>query len=678
MTRDALPPEETPEALQQRIVSIVAEIDTANARLKERINTVVVLRTELASEATAVQQLLSRVHQTEAELRSRLFVQDSPPLWQAFQSAGDTLSVRRAMQESWNSFSRTVAGFARAHKGQLYVHLGWFLAILSLMLYFYSRNKQQKLFEKEDDLLRASAFFVSRPVAAALLVGLFLSVLLYPEATVTINELIILLGLIPLLRLSSGLMPLERRNAVYVLALLYGLLFVHNNMVGYLLLQRLLLLGLGVVAMALFAWVMREAWLLRESKGLYWANVALYAMPLALLVVLGAVVANLVGSVVLARVLTEGVIKTFVVAVILFTFAKVSDGVVVLLIRKRIDAGLRVVQTYARQIERWAVIAIHLVAFWVWLRAALRSFGLFQPLSAWFKGLLDEELAFGVVIIRVENLFNALLVVIFTLVAVRLLQIVLHLEVFPRVRLPRGIPNAISMVVRYTLVTLGIFLALSTLGLNLGKFGLLAGALGVGLGFGLQNIIANFVSGLILAFERPIHVGDKVEIGEVLGNVKQIGVRSSTIKTFDGSEVIVPNEHLISQQVINWTLSDTRQRIKLPVKVSFDAEPEQVLEILRNVAQEHPDVLDDPEPIPTFNGFGDYFLDFTLLYWVTGNILKTKTEVALTVYRRLKEAGIDKPRPQQDVQLRVVDANGQIIITNAKSKPRSRKTTKKN
>lgn len=245
-------------------------------------------------------------------------------------------------------------------------------------------------------------------------------------------------------------------------------------------------------------------------------------------------------------------------------------------------------------------------------------------------------------------------------------------------RLPRGIPNAISMVVRYTLVTLGIFLALSTLGLNLGKFGLLAGALGVGLGFGLQNIIANFVSGLILAFERPIHVGDKVEIGEVLGNVKQIGVRSSTIKTFDGSEVIVPNEHLISQQVINWTLSDTRQRIKLPVKVSFDAEPEQVLEILRNVAQEHPDVLDEPEPIPTFNGFGDYFLDFTLLYWVTGNILKTKTEVALTVYRRLKEAGIEKPRPQQDVQLRVVDANGQIIITNAKSKPRSRKTTKKN
>jgi small-conductance mechanosensitive channel len=218
------------------------------------------------------------------------------------------------------------------------------------------------------------------------------------------------------------------------------------------------------------------------------------------------------------------------------------------------------------------------------------------------------------------------------------------------------------MIVRYSVVGAGIFLAISSLGIDLGTFGLLAGTLGVGLGFGLQNVIANFVSGLILTFERPIQVGDKIEVGDVLGNVKQIGVRSSTVKTFDGSEVIVPNADLISNQVVNWTLTDARQRMKLPVKVAFESDPEQVLEILLEIAKEHPAVLKDPEPVATFNGFGDYFLDFTLYYWITGNIFQTKTEVALGVHRNIKAAGIKKPKPQQEIQIMISEGLENVKI----------------
>lgn len=119
--------------------------------------------------------------------------------------------------------------------------------------------------------------------------------------------------------------------------------------------------------------------------------------------------------------------------------------------------------------------------------------------------------------------------------------------------------------------------------------------------------------------------------------------------------MIVPNADLISNQVTNWTLSDARQRIKLPVKVAFENDPEQVLEILHTVASEHQGVLHDPEPVAVFNGFGDYFLDFTLYYWVSGNIFQTKTEVALGVHRKIKEKGIDIPRPQQDLNLRMLE-----------------------
>jgi small-conductance mechanosensitive channel len=230
------------------------------------------------------------------------------------------------------------------------------------------------------------------------------------------------------------------------------------------------------------------------------------------------------------------------------------------------------------------------------------------------------------------------------------------MELFTRLRLPRGVPGAISMMVRYTIIGFGFFLAISAIGVDLGKFGLLAGAMGVGLGFGLRNIIENFVSGLILMFERPIQVGDTVEVGDVLGNVLRIGVRSSTVKTFDGSEVIVPNANLISNIVTNWTMSDQRRRIKLSVKVALGNDPYQTLELLLKPAREHQGVLKFPEPMATFNGFGDNYLEFTLYYWITENILQTPSEVALGVHDSIRNAGIDTPRPKGDFNLKIIEA----------------------
>jgi len=203
-------------------------------------------------------------------------------------------------------------------------------------------------------------------------------------------------------------------------------------------------------------------------------------------------------------------------------------------------------------------------------------------------------------------------------------------------------------------------MAISAIGVDLGKFGLLAGAMGVGLGFGLRNVIENFVSGLIIIFERPIEVGDTIETGTVFGNVEKIGIRSSTVQTFDGSEVIVPNGSLISNQVINWTLSDRRRRIQLPVKVAFGHDPHKVLELLLKVAGEHAGVLNTPEPQAFFDGFGDNYLDFSLYYWVLDNILQIKSEVALGVHDTLKSAGVDTPRSKGDFNLKILEAPGKL------------------
>ena len=227
----------------------------------------------------------------------------------------------------------------------------------------------------------------------------------------------------------------------------------------------------------------------------------------------------------------------------------------------------------------------------------------------------------------------------------------LEVEIFTRLRLPRGVPGAISMLVRYAIIGIGSFLAISAIGIDLSRFGLLAGAMGVGLGFGLRNIIENFVSGLIIIFERPIEVNDTVVVGDVMGNVERIGIRSSTVKTFDGSEVIVPNANLITNQVTNWTMSDRKRRIQLPVKVAFGNDPHKVLELLYKVADEHPGVLNLPEPQAFFNGFGDNYLDFTLYYWISDNILQIKSEMALERSRCYKELPALIPRDQRGISI---------------------------
>ena len=666
--------EEAPEAIVARINAIVAEVDTVKKRLAVRTNTLLIYQTLLSEQQIKIKDLLTRIGNVEAKKRGRVFVLDSPPLWQAFHVQQDTLGLGAHVKDVWSNFAESLNGFARANKSRLYIHLGIFLVMLFIMVYFFRRNRGQRLFDEGEEVLRASAFFISRPVSAALLIAMFFAVWLYDDPTVTIRELFIVLISIPLLRLITGVVVRQRVKSVYILAFLYLLLFLHNNLLDNDLLKRLLLILITLGAIALLSRLFWDVRPVKDQQARPWPKLIFILLPLSLLALFVSLAANAIGAVTLAQVSTEGVVKGILTAIILYTIARVSDGLVVLLIRKRTTKSFHFVNTYAARIEQWAVVVIHLVAFLLWLRALLTGFRLLQPLVKWFQGLLTTQWTVGSAVVSMGNIVNFFLVLIFSIVLARLLSVLLALEVFPRVRLPRGIPGAISMVVRYTTIGIGIFLSLSALGLDLGKFGLLAGALGVGLGFGLQNVIANFVSGLILAFERPIQVGDKVEVDNVLGNVKRIGVRSSTIKTFDGSEVIVPNADFISTKVINWTLSDTRQRIKLPVKVAFDNDPEQVLELLLTVAKEHPEVLEDPEPLATFNGFGDYYLDFTLYFWVLGNIYKNQTEVAVNVFRALKEAGIDRPTPQQDLYLKALDALTKVKKKNTSAGKKSSPT----
>ncbi len=173
----------------------------------------------------------------------------------------------------------------------------------------------------------------------------------------------------------------------------------------------------------------------------------------------------------------------------------------------------------------------------------------------------------------------------------------------------------------------------------------------------------NFVSGLILLFGRPINVGDKIQIGEISGLVKDIGIRATVVQTWQGAEVIVPNATLISDNLINWTLSDTKRRMEISVGVAYGSPTAQVIELLTEVARAHNEVLEDPEPMTIFTGFGDSALDFELRAWTRGDFVAIASDLRVGMDQTLAEHDIEIPFPQRDLHLRSVGRRAAARLT---------------
>ncbi len=213
------------------------------------------------------------------------------------------------------------------------------------------------------------------------------------------------------------------------------------------------------------------------------------------------------------------------------------------------------------------------------------------------------------------------------------------------------------LIIRLAILTTGFLLAFGASGIPLEKITIIIGALSVGIGFGLQNIVNNLISGIILAFEKPIQIGDLIEVGNRTGIVREMGIRSSKISTYDGSEVIVPNGDLLSQHLINWTLSDNHRRAELTIGVAYGSSVENVKTILEAVIDKTEGVMKDPKPAVLVNGFGDNAVNFRILFWVNDldDWLQIKSKVMSDIYEEFYKADIKIPFPQRDVHLFVED-----------------------
>ncbi|WP_298270472.1 mechanosensitive ion channel domain-containing protein [Geobacter sp.] len=228
-------------------------------------------------------------------------------------------------------------------------------------------------------------------------------------------------------------------------------------------------------------------------------------------------------------------------------------------------------------------------------------------------------------------------------------------QLLTRTRMELGARQATGAIIRYVVLVIGFVIILQTAGIDLTTFNVLAGAVGIGLGFGLQNIVSNFISGLIILFERPIKVGDRIEVGGVEGDVVRIGARSTEVVTNDNISIIVPNSKFISENVVNWSHTDRLVRFRIPISVAYGSDLELVERLLLEVAAENPDILDQPRPAVRLMSFGDSALCFELRVWSTTLIHRRgvlTSAINTAVYRKFTEHGIEIPFPQRDLHIR--------------------------
>ncbi len=643
------------------IRNAVKSIQTASSQGQELLRMIVNLQVIAANQHQLALDVVDRLGDARAQLKEHILQRDSLPLWQ--------LVMRRQEREAPDFFANTTAriigikSFVQENSG-VFV----FLAALVLLSLFgaYRLSVRTRGIQPAGEQ-QARALEIARHwVALGALPPLLTAFLLSPFAPLPLVGLTILLSFFSILVLLPPLIKPRFHIPLYCLMGVY----VFNGALIWITLspsakREVQFLGF-LVAIVLFAYLLRpkriaegEASDLRHGLLILGARVALAVLTLSQ-------VANLFGYYKLMLYLAVACIYSTFIALTVFTALRVFT----LLFLAALDAPsaerLALVRMHRAGMARWIPRVLQWAGILLWLGATLDLLNVRSFINQSIADLLAFNIAGTSGGVTLGGVLGFFAILLGGYAAASAFRFLFREELLNRFHLKRGLPELISTTLHYLLLLLVFLFAVNAGGVALNKFTVLTGALGVGVGFGLQNIINNFVSGLILQFERPIRVGDVVDTGGgVTGTVTRIGIRSSTVQTFQGAEVIIPNATFISANVTNWTLSESRRRLDLPVGVAYGSDAKLVKELLERPAVQHPDVLTTPGPEAFFMGFGDSALNFELRFWVMqeSNTVKVMSQVALEVMRLLAEAGIEIPFPQRDLRLRSVDAQAAAALS---------------
>ena len=641
-----------PDALRDRVRGMLAQIALAEQALSGPL----AAQIRLGRRANVVQSTIDdgrrHIESAVSSYDRRLRSIDAPPVWKAWQDtqsgqderrgAGAGLRIERAFLSEWLA----------ANPERLLAYQLTVAALLPLLLWLAWRNRRMTTV---DPALEGAARMLRRPVSAWLVLSFIGLPFFFPDAPLVLHQGALLIALLPVLRLLPPKVFEYLGPWPYIATALFLAYRLNFLLLGHPLLYRLYLLSVAVVTAGVLVWLLSNP-RMRQSGTTRLHGVVRAAGWLAFAALAVAIASNIVGDVTLAEMLTGGVLNSAYIGLALFAGAHVLTSVLNMLMVRRSTSRFRLITQHTGPLLAGLARLIAVAAFVIWLLATAYEFRIARPIFAGLHAILTYPLEAGQISITLGSIALFAFAVWLAFWVAKTVRLVLRDNVLPQMALPRGVGNSVSTLSYYALILVGLMIALAAAGFEASQFALVFGALGVGIGFGLQNVVNNFVSGLILMFERPIQPGDVVEVSGTSGKVREIGMRATTLTTFEGADVVVPNGTLLSEKLINWTLSDMNRRIDVEVGVAYGSDPRRVLVLLAEIAAGTPGIVAEPAPAVVFKAFGPSSLDFGIRAWTHdfGDWVAIRTEMTARVYEAFAREGIEIPLPQQDLHLRTV------------------------
>lgn len=639
-----------PTLVLGRIDEMQKAISSTKARLEVRLAALLVLQHRLSQELARCEQVLARIAQARAELFTLLTARTGPSTWTPALWTSAVAEIPAAWNEVVDTLDRIAERLLRSQTGRAPLLFAIFAGFVAL-LYRARLRLRRSGGAGADTLSTVFEHFIS----AAVILTAFVGALFYAEELSLFLYVAGVIAVVPVLRLMRPLVSGPVTVALYALGALFvvdqlRILFstaTHLDQAVYL---------VEMLASILMLLWLRAAWRATKSAASTLPR-ALTGTAVLLLAFVTAFTAGALGYMHLARVIGTGALGASYAGLVMAAAVRALRDLIAYALRVRPLRLLRAVQLHRPLIEHRVAGFLGWVGTLVWVLGALSAFGVLDRVVGVGQAALAVGIGWGKARASVADILAFAIALWLSIKVARLTRFLLYEDVFPRVRLAKGLPQTLSSLVQYVIVIVGFSLALVVLGIDFSKLTILLGALGVGVGFGLQNVVSHVASGLVLLFERTIRIGDAIEVvgegGEVEGEVQAIGIRATTVRSWEGSEVIVPNSDLVSHVVTNWTLSDRRARLAVSVSVVPGTEPAKVSRLMTEEARVHPKVVATPAPVVLFRSLTDGVLLFELRCWTddydSGAVIRS--ELTASIYQALQAARIAISLPPRAVRL---------------------------
>ena len=640
-----------PVQLLNRVSGIINNIDKLKAEYIKQKKKFIIWEDKVTDLILFSNNVTEKITSLQDHLRDNLFVADKEPLWKVKLLKEDVFPINEKIRKAFYDNSKTVVNF---FEQQTFLGLTIFL-LLVVIGFFYLRKLYNKLgyTAETPGYVNANKIFNQHWFASVFFLLLITSILYLSIIPLSLSALLTILMFGSVYFILPEFMGKQGRLRIFMIFALFFINEMEIVMWYFRSLARfyITLESLTGIFLVYFYGVNR----FEKPKGSVSPFVHnVFRLSIVLLVLFaGAFFANLFGFVNLSVFLLKIAAKSASIILIIYSVQKLLAIIIISGCEIGRNSKSNMLSNYWDIIQQRLIQILNFFAYFFAVKLILESMEVYRLLYGSITDILIYEVKIGTITLTLGGVLGMILIFLGAFLIAGLIRIVFENHALIKDKLSKGMAFAISSTIRYLIIIFGVILGLAYAGVDMSKFSLLAGALGVGIGFGLQNIVNNFISGLILLYERPVEVGDIIEVGQLMGEVKSIGVRASRVKTYDGAEVVVPNGNIISNDLINWTLSDNKRRVDIRIGVAYGSDPNQILKLLQKTAVEHDKVLVEPPPRALFIEFGDSSLNFRLLCWTHFEEgLGVKSDIFVAIYNALTEAGIEIPFPQVDLHIK--------------------------